>query len=59
MSNVTTLVDDPCVWMIVYEDAERPPETFSGCGATQAAHRRFADVKQSWNCHLFVRVAIG
>lgn len=55
----STQPDDPCVWMIVYEDAEREHETFSGCGATNAAHRRFEAVKRTYNCHLFVRVARG
>ena len=53
------LVDDPCVWAILYEDAERVPEIFQGCGATLAAHARFDAVKQTWNCHLFVPVAKG
>jgi hypothetical protein len=52
-------VDDPCVWAILYEDAEVGPEIFTGCGATTAAHRRFDLVKTGYNCHLFVRVAKG
>jgi len=51
--------DDPCVWAIIYEDAEVSPEIFTGCGATDAAHRTFNTVKTGYNCHLFVRVAIG
>lgn len=51
--------DDPCEWLILYADRDRHPEVFSGCGATDAAHRRFDAVKQTWNCKLFVRVARG
>ena len=52
-------VNDPCHWMIVYDDAEVRAERFSGSGATEAAHRRFDQVKTGYNCHLFVRVAKG
>jgi len=49
--------DDPVVWLIFYNDAEVKPEIFQGYGATDAAHRRFAQVSIGYNCHLFVRVA--
>ena len=49
--------DDPCAWLILYDDVDRRPEVFSGCGATLAAHARFNQVVQTWNCHLFVKVA--
>ena len=45
------------VWMIVYDDAERQHETFSGHGAHDAALRRFDDAALNWNCHLFERIA--
>ncbi len=41
--------------------ADSPNETTpcGGCGATEAAHRRFEAVRQTWNCKLFVMVARG
>jgi hypothetical protein len=49
--------DDPCVWLIRYAEAGIPDEVFTGTGATNAAHRRFEQVRVSYNVHLFVRVA--
>lgn len=51
--------DENDVWLIFFEDADQPPEIFSGEGAKEAARRRFADVRQAWSCHLFRRVARG
>ncbi len=51
--------EDPCVWMITYSESGIPPEVFSGCGATEAAHRRFDLVRNGYDCSLFVRVAKG
>jgi hypothetical protein len=43
-------------WIIWFEDASMPPETFTGYGATEAARKRFDMVRSNWNCHLFQRV---
>lgn len=51
--------DDPCVWLIFFEDTEVRPEIFSGCGATEAAHKRFDQVRTGYNCRLFVMVTKG
>lgn len=57
--NAEMPVDDPCVWLIRFAEAGVPDELFDGCGATEAAHRRFEQVKIGYDCALFVRVAIG
>lgn len=49
--------EDPTVWLITYAEAGIPHELFSGCGATDAAHRRFEQIRVGYNCHLFVRAA--
>lgn len=43
-------------WIIWFEDAGMPPETFTGYGAIEAARKRFDMVRSNWNCHLFRRV---
>jgi len=48
---------DDEAWIIVFEDADQPNETFIGHGATEAAHSRYAVALLNWNCHLFRRVA--
>ncbi|MFV3386628.1 hypothetical protein ACNFCJ_14550 [Pseudomonas sp. NY15364] len=42
--------------IIVFDDADRPNEMFSGAGARPAALRRWQQISVSWNAHLFVRV---
>lgn len=42
--------------IIVFDDADRPNEVFSGAGARPAALRRWEQISVSWNAHLFVRV---
>lgn len=42
--------------IIVFDDADRPDEKFSGAGARPAALRRWQQISMSWNAHLFVRV---
>lgn len=42
--------------IIVFDDADRPNEMFSGAGARPAALRRWEQISVSWNAHLFVRV---
>lgn len=42
--------------IIVFDDADRPDEKFSGAGARPAALRRWEQISVSWNAHLFVRV---
>ena len=48
---------DEEVWLIWYEDQDRKPELFSGCGATEAAKRRYEQLSITWNCHLFRKVS--
>jgi hypothetical protein len=50
-------VPDECPHMIVFDDADREPLTFAGCGARQAAMKTWEQISRSWNAHLFVRVA--
>ncbi len=50
------VVPDECPHMIVFDDAERENELFAGCGARSAAMRRWEQISQSWNAHLFVRI---
>lgn len=49
--------DDKRVWMIVFEDAQVLPKTFSGYGAEQAAWRAFEHFHINWNCTLLVSIA--
>lgn len=42
--------------IIVFDDADRPNEMFSGAGARPAALRRWQQISVSWNAHLYVRV---
>lgn len=42
--------------IIVFDDADRPNEMFSGAGARPAALRRWQQISVSWNAHLFVRI---
>lgn len=50
------VVPDECPHIIVFDDADRENEMFAGCGARPAAMRRFEQISQSWNAHLFVRI---
>lgn len=50
---------DSEAWIILFEDQSRPQELFSGAGATDAALRRFDQVRLAWTCHLFRRIAEG
>ncbi|MDZ5601700.1 hypothetical protein SJI00_02765 [Pseudomonas sp. RP23018S] len=50
-------VPEECPHIIVFDDHDRADEHFSGAGARPAALRRFEQISQSWNAHLFVRVA--
>lgn len=49
--------DDGEVWIIYYDDRDREIELLSGCGATEAARRRYEQLSVTWNCHLFRRVS--
>lgn len=44
-------------YKIVYDDAEVPDESFARSGALDAALRRFEQISNKWNAHLFVRFA--
>lgn len=44
-------------YKIVFEDAEVPDESFARSGALDAALRRFEQISNKWNAHLFVRFA--
>ena len=50
------VVPDECPHIIVFDDADRENEMFAGCGARPAAMRRWEQISQSWNAHLFVRI---
>ena len=40
-------------FLILYDDADMPPEVFCGEGAETAARARFASAKGHWSCTLF------
>lgn len=44
-------------YLIQYDDKERDVEIFARAGARDAALRRFEQVSEQWNAHLFVKVA--
>ncbi|SMR69331.1 MULTISPECIES: hypothetical protein [Stenotrophomonas] len=44
-------------YKIVYDDAQVPDESFARTGALDAALRRFEQISERWNAHLFVRFA--
>lgn len=44
-------------YKIVFDDAEVPDESFARSGALDAALRRFEQISNKWNAHLFVRFA--
>ena len=44
-------------YKIVYDDAEVLDESFARSGALDAALRRFEQISNKWNAHLFVRFA--
>ncbi|PZT05483.1 hypothetical protein [Stenotrophomonas maltophilia] len=44
-------------YKIVFDDAEVPDESFARSGALNAALRRFEQISNKWNAHLFVRFA--
>lgn len=48
-------IPNECPHMIVFEDADREPITFSGAGAKEAAAKAFEKFSMNWNAHLFVR----
>ncbi|MEW2925110.1 hypothetical protein [Pseudomonas juntendi] len=50
-------IPDECPHIIVFDDADRANEHFCGAGARTAALRRYEQISQSWNAHLFVRIA--
>jgi hypothetical protein len=45
-------------WMIVFEDADRRPQTFTGEGAEVAAHTTYARLNGNWNMHLFQTIEL-
>ncbi len=54
---VALAIPNECPHIIVFDDADRPNEHFCGAGARTAALRRYEQISQSWNAHLFVRIA--
>lgn len=56
MAEQTDAVPEETPHIIVFDDADRPNEMFSGAGARPAALRRWEQISVSWNAHLFVRV---
>lgn len=49
--------DTEIAWLIYYDDKDMPVEVFSGCGAEDAARRRFDRQRGRWTMHLFKEVA--
>ncbi|MGI9563836.1 DUF3850 domain-containing protein [Pseudomonas fulva] len=54
---VALAIPDECPHIIVFDDADSANEHFVGAGARTAALRRYEQISQSWNAHLFVRIA--
>jgi hypothetical protein len=54
---VALAIPDECPHIIVFDDADSANEHFFGAGARTAALRRYEQISQSWNAHLFVRIA--
>ena len=54
---VALAIPEECPHIIVFDDADRANEHFCGAGARTAALRRYEQISQAWNAHLFVRVA--
>lgn len=54
---VALAVPEECPHIIVFDDADRANEHFCGAGARTAALRRYEQISQSWNAHLFVRIS--
>lgn len=50
-------IPDECPHMIVFDDADREPIMFAGAGSRTAALKKWELISNSWNAHLFVRVA--
>ena len=50
-------IPSTCPHIIWYDDRDRAPEIFAGEGAKEAAERRFEQISDSWNAHLFVSIA--
>lgn len=44
-------------YLIQYDDPSQSPELFVGHGAHDAAHHRYAQISDSWNAHLFAKIA--
>ncbi|WP_167399155.1 hypothetical protein [Ectopseudomonas oleovorans] len=51
------VIPEECPHMIVFDDADRQPLMFAGAGSRPAALKTFEMISQSWNAHLFVRIA--
>lgn len=49
-------VPEDCPHLIWYDDQDRKPEMLAGHGARTAAAKRFQQISQQWNAHLFVRI---
>lgn len=43
-------------WLIYFEDQSRPVEIFTD---SKAAHERYEQLSENWNCHLFEQVQVG
>ncbi|WP_178081562.1 hypothetical protein [Pseudomonas sp. Choline-3u-10] len=50
-------IPEECPHMIVFDDADRQPLMFAGAGSRPAALKTFKQISQSWNAHLFARIA--
>lgn len=47
---------EPDVYVLHFDDADMPIEVFMGYGARDAAFRRYAQARASWECHLLAPV---
>ena len=50
-------IPDECPHMIVFDDADREQMVFAGAGSRDAALKTWEKISNSWNAHLFVRIA--
>lgn len=47
-------VSDEGIWVIKFEDPDKPDEVFSGQGSSHAALERYRVCCYSWTCHLLI-----
>lgn len=50
-------IPEDCPHMIVFDDSDRKPVMLAGAAAKEAAQKTFDKIGQTYNAHLFVRIA--